>query len=87
MQRFTAFQQIGGNAGGRNFVTRGGSGAAGGGRGMGFRPVAGEIIKADDTSITVKLQDGSSKIVGAKAYQSVTIRNANTTNKLAELCK
>lgn len=28
-----------------------------------------------------------SKIVGAKAYQSVTIRNANTTNKLAELCK
>lgn len=28
-----------------------------------------------------------SKIVGTKAYQSVTIRNANTTNKLAELCK
>ena len=28
-----------------------------------------------------------SKIVGTKAYQSVTIRNANTTNKLAELCR
>lgn len=28
-----------------------------------------------------------SKIVGTKAYQSVTIRNANTTLKLAELCK
>ena len=28
-----------------------------------------------------------SKIVSTKAYQSVTIRNANTTNKLAELCK
>lgn len=28
-----------------------------------------------------------SKIVGSKAYKSVTIRNANTTNKLAELCR
>ena len=28
-----------------------------------------------------------SKIVGTKAYQSVTIRNANTTNKLVELCR
>lgn len=27
-----------------------------------------------------------SKIVGTKAYQSITIRNANTTLKLAELC-
>lgn len=28
-----------------------------------------------------------SKIVGSKVYQSVTIRNANTANKLAELCQ
>ena len=28
-----------------------------------FRPVAGEVIKSDDKSITVKLTDGSSRIV------------------------
>lgn len=37
-------------------------GQNGNGRGN-FRPVAGEIIKSDTTSATVKLADGSSKIV------------------------
>lgn len=42
----------------------GGQGARiGQGNRQGFRPVNGEIISADDKSITVKLQDGSSKIV------------------------
>lgn len=62
-RRFAQF-----NNGDRTFMMRGGSGSMGmqGGQAMrlnGFRPVTGEIIKADDVSITVKLQDGSSKIV------------------------
>jgi len=39
------------------------SGTGGGGSRMGFRPVNGEIISSDDKSITVKLTDGSSKII------------------------
>ena|SRR3990167_4742008 len=50
--------QFGGGAGGRF-----GSQIQGTGNRAGFRPVAGEIISSDDKSITVKLQDGSSKIV------------------------
>lgn len=53
-----------------NFMTAGGQrgggpGGQGGQRmmGQGFRPVTGEIISSDENSITVKLEDGSSKIV------------------------
>ena len=44
--------------------------------GQGARPVNGEIISKDDKSITVKMQDGSSKIV--------LLTDKTTINKSAE---
>lgn len=59
-------QMLGANRGNRQagalgFGARGGQ-AMGANRG-GFRPVLGDVIASDEKSITVKLQDGSSKIV------------------------
>lgn len=45
----------------------------------GFRPVAGEIISSDSNSITVKLQDGSSKIV--------LLNDKTSINKAADATK
>lgn len=57
----TGFGEMGygsaGNGGARNDGTQGRTGR------MGIRPVSGEIVKTDDTSITVKAADGSSRIV------------------------
>jgi hypothetical protein len=52
-KRIASFRQFNGNVQG---LRTGGSRQA-------FRPVNGEIIGSDEKSITVKLQDGSSKIV------------------------
>ena len=47
--------------------------------GFGGRPVVGEIIKNDGSSITVKMPDGSSKIV--------LISNTTTVGKMSEVSK
>lgn len=47
--------------GGQGFTRNGRTGGTG--NRSGFRPVNGEIISSDSSSITVKLQDGSSRIV------------------------
>lgn len=62
-QRPTMGGQFAGRMGGPN-----GSGGPGGMQGgqrnmMGMAPVGGEIISQDDTSVTVKMSDGSTKIV------------------------
>lgn len=56
---------------------QGGSGVIN--RGAGFRPVLGEIISSDDKSITVKMQDGSSKII--IVGDSTQINKADTAAK------
>lgn len=62
-QRSAFFTQMGNVNGGMMRGTTGTRNGSASPRLGGFRPVAGEVIKSDDTSITVKLVDGSSKIV------------------------
>src|SRR3989304_495087 len=47
--------------------------------GQGFRPVDGEILSVDDKGITVKLQDGSSKII--LLTDSTTINKSDIASK------
>lgn len=66
-----------------------GQGAQAGGRAMsaqGMRPVSGEILSLDDTSATVKLPDGSSKIVifSDKTTVSKTSETTKTDLKTGE---
>ena len=86
-RRVSGFTQMMNGQGGRNmmFGNGNGNGNTNGTRsGMrnGFRPVAGEIIKQDDTSITVKMQDGSTKIV---LVSGTTAINKATTGTKSDL--
>lgn len=50
-----------------------------GGNRLGIRPVSGEILSSDDKSLTVKLSDGSSKIIVLSS--TTTINKADTATK------
>jgi len=63
----------------RQFTGQNGQRLGNGGNQMGFRPVNGEILSSDEKSITVKLQDESSKIV--------LFSDKTTINKAAEATK
>jgi hypothetical protein len=73
-RRSGAFQQFAnGQAGARRGI------GAGNVQGASFRPVSGQIISMDDKSITVKLTDGSSKIV--LLNDSTTINQTSQASK------
>ena len=50
--------------------------------GNGFRPVAGQILSIDNQSITVKMPDGSSKII---ILSGNTVYNKTQTGSLSDL--
>lgn len=66
----------------RNGGPNGSGGPNGGQNRFGGRPVTGEIINSDNKSITVKLQDGSSKIVLLSSNTSI---NKATQGSVADL--
>ena len=76
-KRPTFNRQAGGSGG--VFGGPGGAGGRTGGNRAGFRPVSGEILNTDDKSITVKLADGSSKIV--LVNDTTQINKANIATK------
>jgi hypothetical protein len=63
-------------SGAGNMMYRGGAGAAG------ARPVMGQIISSDDKSVTVKMQDGSTKIVLLSSSTSINKAAEGTTADL-----
>jgi len=70
--------QFANGRGGRFGAGAGATGTNGANR-NGFRPVAGDIIAKDATSVTVKLADGSSKIV--LVSDKTTINKASTATR------
>jgi hypothetical protein len=82
----TKYQQSKQSSFGRQFgngitMQNGGGNRTMGNRG-GFRPVSGDIVSTDDKSITVKLQDGSSKIV---LFSDKTSVNKESTGSASDL--
>ena len=76
--RFASFQGQGARGGNGNFQGNFQ------GRGQGFQPVNGEIISTDGNSITVKMDDGSSKIVLLSDSTNINKAEAGSKEDLTE---
>lgn len=63
-------------------VRQKGNGIQAGNRAGANRPVSGEIVDMDETSITVKIQDGSTKIL---TYSDSTVVNKTSEGSIADL--
>lgn len=77
----TASSNFNGQSGMVRGGNRGGVGQVAGAR-SGFRPIVGEILSSDDKSITVKLNDGSSKIVLLSDKTSINKAEVATSSDL-----
>ena len=79
----TQFRQFQRGPNGQNGPSRQGGGNVQG-RFGGGRPVMGEIISKDDNSITVKMQDSSTKIVILSNSTSINMASEGTKSDLTE---
>jgi len=80
--KYADYQRTQGRTGGvRQFPGMTG-GQAQGRNGLGGRPVTGEVINIDDTSMTVKTQDGGSKII---MLSTTTTYNKSTTGTVQDV--
>ena len=68
---------------GRRFGGQGGAGGAGGpGGASGMKPISGQIVSSGNNTITVKLSDGSSKIVDITGQTAI---NKSTKGSASDL--
>jgi hypothetical protein len=71
-----------GQGGSRQRMMGQGQGQGAVGQGQNFRPVRGDILSIDNSTMTVKLQDGSSKIIVLSASATYMKEVSSTKNDL-----
>lgn len=83
-QKSQAPSLTGGQAGAGQFQrgTGGGFGSGRGGNLQGSRPVSGDILSSDASSVTVKMQDGSTKIIILSDKTMINKATAGTKDDL-----
>src|ERR1700722_3582378 len=73
--------RFGGRFGGQGGYAGGGAGGSGGASGM-MKPISGQIVSTSSNAITVKLSDGSSKIVDLSSQTKINKTTQGTASDL-----